>query len=204
MLTGLQKLKQKTESLPKYTVTQIKRVESPIYVFDLNEEIDSKEVVKICHDYKLDEYKAKEDVSVYAWRSEYLNTVNNRIPEFSKLFQIVESKIKLIWKMRYSYAIDHYWYAIYKKGDSAHLHDHGWIDFACVYYAQVPEKSSPLIIPSIDQDVIIKPKEGQLVVFPGNCNHSVPVSAHEGERIIVAMNVIRDRLLGPDSTYLNV
>lgn len=203
MLKGLEKLKQKTESLPKYTATQVKKIESPIYVFDLNSEIDSQEVVKICHDYKLDNFKAKEEEAVYAWRSRYLNKTDNNIPEFLKLFQLVESKIKLIWKMRYSYTIDHYWYAIYEKGDSAQLHDHGWIDFACVYYAQVPDKSSPLIIPSTGQDIIIKPKAGQLVIFSGNCDHYVPISDHEGERIIIAMNVIRDTLLGPDTIQLD-
>jgi hypothetical protein len=201
MLKGLEKLKQKTESIPKYNATQMKRVESPIYVFDLNSELDANRITEICHNYQIDKYKEKTEASVYAWRSEYLNVADNHIPEFSELFSVVSSKIKLIWKMRYSFTIDHYWYAIYQKGDSAHVHDHGWIDFACVYYANVPEKSSPLVIPSLGDDIVVKPKTGQLVVFPGNCEHSVPVSNHEGERIIVAINVIRENLLGSDNTY---
>lgn len=198
MRHGLEKLRQKTESTPKFTATQVKKVVSPIFTFDLNSQIDAADVVKICKKYQTAEFREKKTESVYAWRSEYLATVDNKIPEFSQLFQVVENKIAHIWKTGYSFTLHHFWFAIYQTSDSAKVHDHGWVDFACVYYAQVPDKSAPLVIPSSDEDIIIKPKVGQLVVFPGNCDHSVPSSPHEGERIIVAMNVVKDRLLAQD------
>lgn len=201
MQRGLEKLRKKTESTPKFTATQVKKVVSSVFTFDLNSQIDATEVVKICKKYQTAEFREKKTESVYAWRSEYLSTYDNKIPEFSKLFQAVENKIELIWKTGYSFMLHHFWYAIYQNSDSAKVHDHGWVDFACVYYAQVPDKSAPLVIPSSDQDIIIKPKVGQLVVFPGNCDHSVPPSLHEGERIIVAMNVVKDKLLTPDKTF---
>lgn len=198
MLTGIEKLKQRTESIPKFSATQVQVHEFPIFIFDLDSEIDASEIEKICLDNRLDKFKADEKVAVYAWRSDYLNYVDNPIPEFSKLFQVVENKIKQVWKMRYSFTIDHYWYAIYNNGDNAVKHNHGWVDYACVYYVKTPENSAPLVIPSKDQNIVIHPKAGQLVAFPGNCDHEVPVSNHNGERIIVAMNIVRDKLLGPD------
>lgn len=196
----MNKLKQKLELRPK-VIKQQKIIECPIYIFDLNDDIDSNEIVEICHLYQTEDHKEKSIQSVYAWRSEYHKVSNNNMPKFQKLIDVVSNKIKLIWKLPYTYSVDHFWFAIYNNGDSAHEHDHGVADLACVYYASIPENSAPLILPTIDGDHKIQPKNGMLVVFPGLCNHKVPKSEHTGERIMVAMNIMKGNILDYDWDY---
>jgi hypothetical protein len=187
------------ELIPKAVVKQQRTIDSEVFVFDLNDEIDANEISDICRFYKTDEFKETKTESVYAWRSDYTYTLNNKMPKFQPLLNVVTERIKLIWKMPYSFVIDHYWFAIYQNGDKAKEHDHGWTDAACVYYASTPDKSAPLVFPSIDGDVIIQPKQGMLVVFSGKCRHKVPKSEHDGERIIISMNVFKDKLLRFDA-----
>lgn len=191
---NLKKLKQKTELIPT-EIEQNKIIKCPIFTFDLNEEINADEIVEICHYYKTDEYKERHKQAVYAWRSDYQSTSTGSMPKFQKLLDVVEKKINPIWKLPYTYKIDHFWFAIYNKGDSSQEHDHGIVDLACVYFAATPENSAPLVLPSINNEFSITPKTGMLVVFPGNCIHYVPRSTHQGERIIVAMNIMRDKII---------
>lgn len=199
MLQGLQKLKSKIELQPKYTVVQPQDIISKIYIFDCASDIDSDGIVQSCKKYQTEEYKEKKSTeAVYAWRSDYIYLTNSSIVEFDSLFQLVISKMESIDYgisfSRYNYIVDHFWFAIYNKGDNSKLHAHGWADFAAVYYAATPEKSAPLVIPSVGGDVTIVPKTGMLVIMPGLCKHEVPKSEHDGERIIVAMNLMKSKL----------
>lgn len=198
MSNGLKKLKEKIELQPKYVVTQQHKLNHNIFVFDCNSEIDASYIASICKKYKTDEYKEKETQAVYAWRSDYLMIGSRKIPEFDNLFRVTISKVDQIkhntnfnYYSDYSYAVDHYWFAVYHNGDDSKVHSHGSVDFACVYYASVPENSAPLVIPSEDNLITITPKPGTLVVMPGFCDHMVPKSEHQGERIIVAMNLVK-------------
>lgn len=200
MKSHLQKFKEKIQSQKIETkpnvIMQQQIVVCPIYTFDLSTDIDSNEIVKICHQYKNELYEGKNGKSVYAlyaWKSEFHLVRKNEMPKFNKLFEIVKEKIKEVWNFPYSYRVDHFWFAIYNNGDHAEEHNHGIADYACVYYAAVPENSAPLIIPSINGDVKIFPKKGMLVVFPGQCLHSVPISEHDGERVIVSINILKDK-----------
>jgi hypothetical protein len=188
----LKNLKQKLEVQPKHIISQTKPPSFKIYTFDLNSEIDPNQIINVCKSY--DKEKLKEKLgNVNATSSAYIfhyTTVG-----FEDLFSVVERKIKTIWNFPYTYLIYQYWFSIYSKGDSSAVHNHGWIDLACVYYASVPEGSAPLVIPTITGNISITPKPGMLVVMPGNCEHFVPSSEHEGERIVVAMNIIRDKFL---------
>lgn len=192
---NLQKLKQKNELRPKHTIHQTQTLPFEIYTFDLNSEIDSNDIVTLCKSYQQEEFREKATEYVYAWRSDYTNLEHNTMVGFENLFSVVENKIKPIWKLPYTYLIDHYWFAIYDKGDSSEVHHHGWVDLACVYYAAVPEGSAPLVIPTVGGDISITPKQGMLVVMPGSCEHMVPESEHDGERIIVAMNIVKNTLI---------
>lgn len=192
MQPGLQKLKSKLELLPKFTAYQQHTLISNIFVFDLSLEIDARDVVDICKNHQIEKFKEKSTESVYAWRSDYLYVSDNHIPDFDKLFDITLAKVTSVPKgipdSEYTYQVDHFWFAIYNKGDSSLVHNHTH-DYACVYYANVPENSAPLLIPSANGNITITPTTGMLVVMPSHCNHSVPKSNHEGERIIVAMNL---------------
>lgn len=198
MSVGLKKLKEKMELQPKYVATQQHKLNHNIFIFDCNSEIDAKGIVSICKKYNTDEYKEKETQSVYAWRSDYMFIDDRKIPEFDDLFNVTLSKVQQIkYNLNlskinnYLYGVDHYWFAIYNYGDDSKVHNHLPVDLACVYYASVPENSAPLVIPSENNDIIITPVTGMLVVIPGLCNHRVPKSEHQGERIIVAMNLLK-------------
>lgn len=192
---SLQKLKSKSEYVPKFTALQTQTILNNIYVFDCSLDIDTESVISICKKHQTDQFKEKETVSVYAWRSDYLHVSDNLIPNFNNLFDVVLSKVNNIdkdtFQSRYIYEVDHFWFAIYNNGDSSLIHNHGMIDYACVYYASVPKNSAPLIIPSHDGAITIDIKPGMLVVMPGLCDHRVPKSEHEGERIIVALNLLK-------------
>jgi hypothetical protein len=192
---NLKNLKQKLETRPKHIISQTQTLSFKIYTFDLNSEIDPNEIASLCKSYQKEEFREKATESVYAWRSDYTTINKNNMVGFENLFNIVEEKVKPAYNLPYTYSIGHYWFAIYSNGDSSKVHHHGWVDFACVYYAAVPEGSAPLVIPTTTGNISIAPKPGMLVVMPGNCEHLVPNSEHEGERIVVAMNIIRDKFL---------
>ena len=186
----LKNLKQKLEAQPKYVIIQNQKPELKIYTFDLNSEIDPNQIINVCKSY--DKEKLKENnINVNAVSSDPYYTIVG----FEDLFSVVERKIKTIWNLPYTYTLLEYWFSIYGKGDSSDIHDHDWVDLACVYYASVPEGSAPLVIPTTGGQLSIIPKQGRLVVLPGRCKHLVPESNHDGERIIVAMNIVRDKLL---------
>jgi hypothetical protein len=186
----LKNLKQKLEAQPKHVIIQHQKPEFKIYTFDLNSEIDPNQIINVCKSY--DKEKLKENnINVNAMSSDPYYTVVG----FEDLFSVVEHKIKTIWNFPYTYILYEHWFSIYSKGDSANIHDHSWVDLACVYYASVPKGSAPLVIPTIEGRISIIPKQGMLVVLPGRCQHLVPESNHDGERIVVAMNIVKDKLL---------
>jgi len=193
---GLNKLKKATEKIPKYVVNQTQKLTHNIFVFDLNEEIGCHEIAQLCKNYQKEEFRERKTESVYAWRSEYTLVHNNPMAGFENLFSIVENKVNSIRFEPYTYFVHHYWFAIYSKGDSSIVHNHRVVDLACVYYASAPKNSAPLIIPNDNSRISITPKDGMLVVMPGRCDHMVSKSEHEeGERIIVAMNVMKDKFI---------
>jgi len=193
---GLNKLKGATEKIPKYTVNQTQVLSHNIFVFDLSDDIDSRGITELCRSYQTEKFREKKTESVYAWRSEYTLVHDNPMAGFENLFSIVENKVNSIRFEPYTYFVHHYWFAIYGKGDSSTVHNHRVVDLACVYYASAPKNSAPLIITNDTGNISINPKDGMLVVMPGYCNHMVPKSEHEeGERIIVAMNVKKDKFI---------
>jgi hypothetical protein len=199
---NLKNLKQKLETQPKHVIIQTQKSEFKIYTFDLNSEIDPNQIIDVCKSYDKENLKEKLG-NVNATSTEYIPYHTTTVG-FEDLFSVVERKIKTIWNFPYyTYLIYQYWFSIYSKGDSSAVHHHGWIDLACVYYASVPKDSAPLVIPIIGGEISIIPKQGMLVVLPGKCEHLVPESNHDGERIVVAMNIVRDKLLKPtDNTEL--
>jgi hypothetical protein len=189
---NLKNLKQKLEAQPKHVIIQHQKPELKIYTFDLNSDIDPNQIINVCKSY--DKEKLKEKLgNVNATSSEYIPY--DATVGFEDLFSVVERKIKTIWNLPYTYILYEHWFSIYSKGDSSAIHDHSWVDLACVYYASVPKGSAPLVIPTTEGQISIIPKQGRLVVLPGRCQHLVPESEHDGERIVVAMNIVRDKLL---------
>ena len=72
------------------------------------------------------------------------------------------------------------WGMVYNIGEGANKHSHDPYPMTFVYYVNVPEGSSPLIV----EDQTINIKEGQVIFFPGDVLHSVPRSTVDGRCII--------------------
>jgi uncharacterized protein (TIGR02466 family) len=86
-----------------------------------------------------------------------------------------------------------------------HVHDHGGVIVACVYYVKAPENSGDLLLidprGSVNWDweskdgfdgakyKRVKPKEGKLVIFPGYVLHAVDPNNSKEERVSIAINI---------------
>ena len=73
----------------------------------------------------------------------------------------------------------------YEKGNHAVKHNHWPATLSGVYYIDVEENSSPIIF---ENNFVIKPKNGMLLLFPSIVNHEVPPS--KGKRIVASINLL--------------
>jgi len=117
-----------------------------------------------------------ENVGFESIVSEIVAACNFIGSEFSK-----ESKEKIKFKSHNLWVIE------YEEGDYTKIHTHFPSDFSCVYYIDVAEDSSPMII---EGRIKIKPENGLLVIFPGILDHEVPKT--KGKRTVLSLNVIKD------------
>ena len=104
------------------------------------------------------------------------------------------------------YVID-MWGAIYRKGEYAISHNHSSDTgvFSFVYFVNVTKECSPLVFQNIekpweDNDTIITPENGKLIIFDPKSQHYVPPQKVNHERVIIAGNI--DSKLSPQKiTY---
>jgi hypothetical protein len=78
------------------------------------------------------------------------------------------------------------WGAIYESSDFTQPHAHVPSDVSAVVYLEMDDNSAPIIF---NNHLVVNPKSGTLVFFPGNLIHHVP--ATEGKRVIIALNFIK-------------
>lgn len=167
---------------------------------------------RFVREYHLDEHDAVNIALIEAIRQEggtnsHLSNVKGYMtawkldldPEsktFKPLFDLIHtsfysSLMNLIDKegfpLQINYTMDTLWGAIYGDGDwcDKHVHPPGQISW--VYYCQVPEGSPPLLFDDIDYEFY--PEVGDLIMFPGWMNHSVPIYNLKEERIVLAGNI---------------
>ena len=90
------------------------------------------------------------------------------------------------------------WGVNYKKGDSANYHAHRPFTFSFCYYPKVDIRdSSFLVFPQLqgeekDHWYSVKPREGQLVIFPSYLIHGVPLQKENRGRMVIAGNIIAE------------
>jgi hypothetical protein len=77
------------------------------------------------------------------------------------------------------------WSAIYKKEHYTIPHSHGLSDWSFVFYLQ-STGSTPLVFEDSNKKFYLKTND--LIIFPGNLNHSVPKHNEEEDRICLAGN----------------
>jgi hypothetical protein len=78
------------------------------------------------------------------------------------------------------------WGAVYGKGDYTKEHNHIPNIYSWCFYLRMPEGSAPLVFP--EADLVIEPKECDLIVFSGLARHSVP-PCEVDNRIVIAGNI---------------
>ena len=79
------------------------------------------------------------------------------------------------------------WGASYGKGEFTQVHNHWPAIWSWCYYLQVPKGSSPLVFG--EAGIMFEPKVGDLVIFNGQVEHSVPPCECEDKRILMAGNI---------------
>lgn len=191
MKNFLKKLKNKVETKPLFTTTQKHISEYPIYLFDLQNQIDCEEITRFC----LAEKKNKVDTNLpgqFSLNNDVIRTWYNGIPktnpEIEKLFRIVEDKCNFLDE-KYNYFLDQYWYVVYDNDHNALAHNHKYWDYATIFYPNVPDFGSPLMIKNVSEDIPINVKTGSLVIMHGDVMHYVNKSNYnQGQRIAISMN----------------
>ena len=111
----------------------------------------------------------------------------HKTKEFSKFNSWVEKTFP-----KYKIAIS--WGMLYNVGEGANLHSHSPYPMTFVYYVNVPEDGSPLIVVDDKYEETIDISTGQFVFFPGDRWHRVPKATVPG-RCIIAGQVTYKSLL---------
>ena len=83
---------------------------------------------------------------------------------------------------------DECWGASYGKGELTKNHNHWPALWSWCYYLQVPKGSSPLVFS--EAGIMFEPKVGDLVLFDGQAQHSVPPCDCEEKRVMIAGNIV--------------
>ena len=80
------------------------------------------------------------------------------------------------------------WGASYGKGELTKNHNHWPALWSWCYYLQVPKGSSPLVFS--EAGIMFEPNVGDLVIFDGQAEHSVPPCECEEKRVMIAGNIV--------------
>tara|TARA_B100000965_G_C19584144_1_gene754900 strand:+ start:170 stop:760 length:591 start_codon:yes stop_codon:yes gene_type:complete len=131
-------------------------------------------------DFNLDKFATEIDIHV----KNYCQSVGYRPKDGTELkYRIVSS-----------------WFALFKKGNYAHIHNHGESDIAGVYYFKKSGDDGNLFFctpnKAIDSSVLLKtgrmvvnPTEGDFLLFPGWLDHGVQTNDIDDERVSVSFNI---------------
>lgn len=179
---------------PALTATQ--EVESNIFEFDLSDEINSEEIVKLIYKHR-EQYPDSNTSNVYAWHSGYRTHQQTNV--FDQLIKVIEQRVDLVMRSDNNRALKDFkmcpkvvdsWAIIYEQNDYTKWHNHTPANYSVVYYAKADENTAPLVFTrSTEHRIEIKPTTNKLVVFNGYTNHMVPKLDNENQRICFAANL---------------
>jgi hypothetical protein len=181
----LKKLKQKSELIPDIIPIN-RRVDIQIWKFDLTGEVDNQNLKD-----KILQYRKENPESwtsnVYAWHTPFKTHRHTDI--FKDIVDLITQKSNsaLVTHQFYRYDVDECWAAIYEENDYTGPHKHLPNPYAFVYYVEADNNSSPLIF---EENYIVHPKTGMLVVFSGDATHFVPKVTGNNRRIVIAGNLL--------------
>jgi hypothetical protein len=86
------------------------------------------------------------------------------------------------------------WGAIYNEGSYTIRHNHWPHLWSFVYYVRCPENCAPLVLDGMVTQSgrmgnYFYPTEGDMIMFPGWINHSVPKHESKNDRVVIAGNL---------------
>ena len=154
--------------------------EIAMYTLDNHQELNNK-LKKIISNFRK-EYPESDNTNVKAWHSHFDTHVKE--PKFNILIDRVMDASKDFINIKCNLYLLNFWVMEYEKGNHAVKHNHWPATLSGVYYIDVEENSSPIIF---ENNFVIKPKNGMLLLFPSIVNHEVPPS--KGKRIVASFNL---------------
>lgn len=104
--------------------------------------------------------------------------INNLLEKLDELFKY-ENKIQL----------GNYWFQQYEKNDFHDWHIHNFGVFSCVYYVDMPNKSSKTTFKLFDKEFEIDVKEGEILIFPSFLNHCSKPNKSNFCKTVIAFNL---------------
>ena len=165
------------------------------YRLEDSEEVNAAliQLIRSCGD------KQNRKTNVKAFMTDWFLPVDTKKAPYNKFFNflhtsLMDSIAKLWLPIDYSkfpkdsYSVHSLWGTIYNKGDYTVSHNHFGATFSFCYYLKMNNPPTPLRFESIDYDVV--PVDSTLVIFPGWIDHEVPQLDSDGERIVLAGNIL--------------
>ena len=83
----------------------------------------------------------------------------------------------------YGFSLYECWFVTYNKGSGLPSHNHFPYPLTFVYYLNTPKGCSPIIVNGQEHNI----REGQLIMFNGHHEHSVPESKVDGRAVITGV-----------------
>ena len=154
--------------------------EIAMYTLDNHQELNNK-LKKIISNFRK-EYPESDNTNVKAWHSHFDTHVKE--PKFNILIDRVMDASKDFINIKCNLYLLNFWVMEYEKGNHTVKHNHWPATLSGIYYIDVEENSSPIIF---ENNFVIKPKNGMLLLFPSIVNHEVPPS--KGKRIVASFNL---------------
>tara|TARA_Y100000590_G_scaffold339040_1_gene386440 strand:- start:6395 stop:7003 length:609 start_codon:yes stop_codon:yes gene_type:complete len=186
---------------------------TPVFHFTLeNYEKLNNELEKYILNLKKKDEKGQTKSNAGGWHSDNFDIVNDPVAKkFANVFEKYYKKV-IIDEMGWKYdsnltKMEAMWSIINKKGSFNIQHNHANAYLSSAYYVRYPENSGVIKFydprdqkniryPKIKnytelsaQIVEIKPKEGDLLIFPSYLYHSVAKNLSEKDRIIISFNI---------------
>ena len=167
---------------------------APVFTYSFPQVVTKKE----CEQYR-ERYPQSNNSNVKAWHSHYnthetTNIFNSLIRlTINTCTDITQDYFNIPIQNPYHYSVDDLWLAMYEQSDYTVMHHHFPNQFAACYYVDVEDDCSPIIFGDKDDEHIIQPKNGMLLVWMGMIPHKV--MSTKNKRTCVCMN-IRLRSIG--------
>jgi len=153
------------------------------YIFDLTNALNLDQIKRSILDFKINNPKSNTS-NVYAWHTDYF--LHKSTTLFDNLNFVIKSQVKTLDGTNgYDPQLVNSWAIVYEVMNSTINHNHSPSTYSTILYVDVDEDSSPTIF---DNNLIINPVKGQLIVFPGMMNHYVPVCTSDKQRIVYCCN----------------